>query len=880
MRATEKKSVIMGGGSEGNADVLAWLKSMPVAPEYRPSAAEFQDPIGYIFKIEKEASKYGICKIIPPFPPPPKKTAIANLNRSLAVSGSTFTTRQQQIGFCPRRPRPVQRPVWQSGDHYTFTEFESKAKSFEKAYLKRHTRKGSGLGPSPLETETLFWKATLDKPFSVEYANDMPGSAFSPKCRHAGDPTSLADTPWNMRAVSRANGSLLRFMKEEIPGVTSPMVYVAMLFSWFAWHVEDHDLHSLNYLHMGASKTWYGVPRDAAVAFEEVVRVHGYGGEINPLVPQFTRLLEGCGCIVFCSHNHELSSSIIVENKVFHAAVLLCPGSPRYAETGKLVQNAGEFVVTFPRAYHTGFSHGFNCGEAANIATPEWLRVAKDAAIRRASLNYPPMVSHFQLLYDLALALCSRIPASINAEPRSSRLKDKKKGEGDTVIKELFVQDVLQNNDLLHILGKGSAVVLLPRSSVDISVCSKLRVGFQQSINVSNSEGMHSSKGFVSDDLVFNRSHGIKQEKSFYSVKDKFSTMYERNRISSFDVNGNINTSSSKPLQRDTEGETSEDGLSDQRLFSCVTCGILSFSCVAIVQPKDPAARYLMSADCSFFNDCVVGSGVSNSKFTSAPEEATIPEPNLYTGKFIRWMKKEVQDGIPDVSVQSYRDGLNTESKNGNTALALLASAYGNSSDSEEDQISVDGHETNVVNSASESLLSHTQDSYATPRSPLDRGDNIPSKSASCEDFMHRRFECNLSHQSLDHSSKKQDYNITSGLTFENMRTMPNSTSICSQEAHDAERSLPNKSVVPFDNKNASMVLQSDEDSSRMHVFCLEHAAEAEKQLCPIGGAQIFLLCHPGRQIKLVKKQGNCGYEERESSDGSYVSGTTSYKVV
>jgi cephalosporin-C deacetylase-like acetyl esterase len=34
---------------------------------------------------------------------------------------------------------------------------------------------------------------------------------------------------------------------------------------------------------MGAGKTWYGVPREAAVAFEEVVRVHGYGGENNPL---------------------------------------------------------------------------------------------------------------------------------------------------------------------------------------------------------------------------------------------------------------------------------------------------------------------------------------------------------------------------------------------------------------------------------------------------------------------------------------------------------------------------------------------------------------------------------------------------------------------
>ncbi|XP_027339022.1 lysine-specific demethylase JMJ705-like isoform X2 [Abrus precatorius] len=806
------------GASEGNGDVLPWLKSLPVAPEYRPSVAEFRDPIGYIFKIEKEASKYGICKIIPPFPPSPKKTAIANLNRSLAVTGSTFTTRQQQIGFCPRKARPVQRPVWQSGDHYTFHEFESKAKSFEKTYLKRHTKKGQG--PGPLETEALFWKATLDKPFSVEYANDMPGSAFSPKCPEAGDPgSSLADTPWNMREVSRANGSLLRFMKEEIPGVTSPMVYVAMLFSWFAWHVEDHDLHSLNYLHMGAGKTWYGVPRDAAVAFEEVVRVHGYGGEINPLVT-FAILGE---------------KTTVMSPEVFIRAGVPCC---------RLVQNAGEFVVTFPRAYHTGFSHGFNCGEAANIATPEWLRVAKDAAIRRASINYPPMISHFQLLYDLALALCSRIPASIGTEPRSSRLKDKKKGEGETVIKELFVQDVLQNNDLLHILGKESAVVLLPRSSVDISVCSKLRVGSQQSINVSNSEELNSSKGFVSDDLVFNRSHGIKQEKSFYSVKDKFSTLCERNKISSFDVNGNI-CASTYALQRETERETSQgDGFSDRRLFSCVTCGILSFSSVAIVQPKEPAARYLMSADCSFFNDWVVGSGVSSSKFTIAHEDTTIPEPNSYTG----WMKKNAQDGLGAFPVQSAQDASNTEIEKGNTALALLASAYGNS-DSEEDQgdpdIAVDSHESNVINSNSGRLLSLTPDSHASPMTALDRVDDISSKSANYEDHMHHRFESILSHDSFDHSSKKQDYDVTSGYTFKNIRTVPNSTSNCSQDSHDAERSLSVNPVVPIDNRSASLVPQSDEDSSRMHIFCLEHAVEAELQLRPIGGAHIFLLCHP-----------------------------------
>ncbi|KAH1126412.1 hypothetical protein GYH30_015413 [Glycine max] len=61
---------------------------------------------------------------------------------------------------------------------------------------------------------------------------------------------------------------------------------------------------------------------------------------------------------------------------------------------------------------------------------------------------------------------------------------------------------------------------------------------------------------------------------------------------------------------------------------------------------------------------------------------------------------------------------------------------------------------------------------------------------------MHRRFECNLNHQSVDHSLKKQDYNITSEVKFENTKMVPNFTSNCSQHTHDADRSLSNKSMI------------------------------------------------------------------------------------
>ena len=61
----------------------------------------------------------------------------------------------------------------------------------------------------------------------------------------------------------------------------------------------------------------------------------------------------------------------------------------------------GTFLVTFPKAYHAGFSYGFNVGEAVNFATYDWLSSGGEAEERYRTFARSSVFSHQRLLFTL-----------------------------------------------------------------------------------------------------------------------------------------------------------------------------------------------------------------------------------------------------------------------------------------------------------------------------------------------------------------------------------------------------------------------------------------------------------------------------------------------
>ncbi|KAK8945397.1 Lysine-specific demethylase REF6 [Platanthera guangdongensis] len=366
---------------------MEWIDRIPECPVFCPTKEEFEDPLIYLQKVAPIASKYGICKIISPI----CASVPAGMVLMKEQGGFKFTTRVQ----------PLRLSEWSADDKVTFFMSGRKYtfRDFEKMANKEFTRRYSSVGCLPAKyVEEQFWQEiAFGKTQFVEYACDVDGSAFS------SSPTDqLGKSKWNLRSLSRLSKSILRLLQSTIPGVTDPMLYIGMLFSMFAWHVEDHYLYSINYHHCGAYKTWYGIPGHAAPDFEKVAHEHVYKGEI------------------FSTEGDNAAFDVLLgKTTMFPPNILLDHHVPVY----KAVQKPGEFIITFPRAYHAGFSHGFNCGEAVNFAIGDWFPLGTVASQRYALLNRMPLLPHEELLCKESMLL-SRSPIDLDTENADSRNYD------------------------------------------------------------------------------------------------------------------------------------------------------------------------------------------------------------------------------------------------------------------------------------------------------------------------------------------------------------------------------------------------------------------------------------------------------------------------
>ncbi|KAJ7734042.1 jumonji superfamily protein [Mycena maculata] len=278
------------------------------------------------------------------------------------------------------------------GDEHSLSSFQARDAEFRRVWFESHT---PAIDPDALEIddptsnrignvtvseydlETEFWRLvnTQDETVEVEYGADVHstthGSAMPTMETHPLNPYSK--DPWNLNNIPIVSDSLLRFIKSDISGMTVPWTYVGMTFSTFCWHNEDHYTYSINFMHWGETKTWYGVPGSDAEKFEAAIK-----GEAPDLFQAQPDLL-------------------------FQLVTLMNP--KRVTEAGVQVyacnQRAGEFVITCPKSYHAGFNHGFNFNEAVNFALPDWLPYGRECVQRYREHRKLPVFSHDELLITI-----------------------------------------------------------------------------------------------------------------------------------------------------------------------------------------------------------------------------------------------------------------------------------------------------------------------------------------------------------------------------------------------------------------------------------------------------------------------------------------------
>ncbi|KAH0618704.1 hypothetical protein JD844_018134 [Phrynosoma platyrhinos] len=238
-------------------------------------------------------------------------------------------------------PAPIQQVV--TGQSGLFTQYNIQKKAMTVREFRRIANSDKYCTPRYTDFEDLerkYWKnLTFNAPI---YGADVNGTLYD---KHVDE--------WNIGHLN----TILDVVENEsgitIEGVNTPYLYFGMWKTSFAWHTEDMDLYSINYLHFGEPKSWYSVPPEHGKRLERLAKGFFPGSAQS--------------CEAFLRHKMTLISPSILKKY----------GIP----FDKVTQEAGEFMITFPYGYHAGFNHGFNCAESTNFATLRWIEYGKQSVL-------------------------------------------------------------------------------------------------------------------------------------------------------------------------------------------------------------------------------------------------------------------------------------------------------------------------------------------------------------------------------------------------------------------------------------------------------------------------------------------------------------------
>nr|XP_020760225.1 lysine-specific demethylase 4C isoform X6 [Odocoileus virginianus texanus] len=289
---------------------------------FRPTMEEFREFNRYLAYMEsKGAHRAGLAKVIPPKEWKPRQ-CYDDIDNLLI-------------------PAPIQQMV--TGQSGLFTQYNIQKKAMTVKEFRQLANSGKYCAPRYLDYEDLerkYWKnLTFVAPI---YGADINGSIYDEGVDE-----------WNIARLD----TVLDVVEEEcgisIEGVNTPYLYFGMWKTTFAWHTEDMDLYSINYLHFGEPKSWYAIPPEHGKRLERLAQ--GF-------FPSSSQ-----GCDAFLRHKMTLISPSVLKKY----------GIP----FDKITQEAGEFMITFPYGYHAGFNHGFNCAESTNFATVRWIDYGKVAKL-------------------------------------------------------------------------------------------------------------------------------------------------------------------------------------------------------------------------------------------------------------------------------------------------------------------------------------------------------------------------------------------------------------------------------------------------------------------------------------------------------------------